>query len=202
MVKRRANSNQRGSRRALVPRPVISMTQTEAFEAGLSRSNDVTTLRGKLVLGLSLTSTPASVLNIWPSSSGSFGVRAAAFAGVFSRYRFKYVKVRFLESSANAAAISLGVQDDISISAINPTTLNGVSELRCSGTSLAQQTMPTIFEWRPADSRLWLYTTSDGTDPRLSQSGVMWGASTVTSAITIEVDYCVVFKGAIDTGAL
>jgi len=183
------------------------MTSTEAFEAKLSQSSDSTPLRGKVIFTQSTgtTATPVNALALVPSVAG-FGARANAFADVFSRYRFKYVKFRFLTSqntTGTATIASIGVQDDIAVTANNPATVSGVAELRCSGTVFANQTVPTQFEWQPADKNLWYYTTNDLTESRLSTSGILWAASsTVNGVVEIEMDFCIVFKGATDSGSV
>jgi len=196
-----SHNNKRGARRVRQnksPVKVISMTQTEAFEATLSTSNDSTVLRGKVLTSSALTSTPVNLLTLVPTNT-AFGVRSVAMGTIFSRYRFKYLKIRFLCNTTNQGTTALGVQDDISITANNPTSISGIAELRCSGTALGSQTVPTVFEWRPADTRWWYYTTNDLTDPRLSTSGILWAAG--ASPVEVEIDYCIVFKGATDAGA-
>jgi len=182
------------------------MTKTEAFEANLSTSADVTVLRGKFVFSAvnSVTAglpTIQFVLN--PTGAGNFGLRASALASVFSRYRFKYLRIKFLEQLTTGTICAVGIQDDVSITANNPTTVSGVSELRCSGSAFSQQTIPTQFEWQPADKNYWYYTTNDLTDGRLSSSGNIWTASQAASGVVnMEIDYCIVFKGATDNGSL
>lgn len=183
------------------------MTSTEAFEASLSTSSDATTLRGKLVFTQASTTTPALALALNPQNSTNFGVRAAALAAVFSRYRFKYCRFRYLSTptgGGSGSLTALGVIDDTNVSGVTdaPTTVGGVAELRCSGTVFAFQSVPTVFEWSPADKNFWYYCSADSADTRLSNSGNVYIASTATSAADIEVDYCIVFKGAIDVGTL
>lgn len=191
---RRGNSN---------PQPVIAMTQSEAFERQVVRSSDATPLKGKLQFTSSATGTPSAVLLLNPASATNFGVRAASVALAFSRYRFKYIRVKFLSNQGTSTSgACVGVLDDIAISGAIPTTASGVAELRASGTSFLSQTVPTSFEWRPADPNLWYYVSSDAIDTRLSVSGIMYVASTAASVIDIEVDYSLVFKGAVDSGAL
>jgi len=179
------------------------MTQTEAFEAKLSQSNDATTLRGKLVFAVPTTTTPTVQLILSPQNSSNFGVRAAALAGVFSRYRFKYVQIKFLNAIVTGVGITaVGIQDDVAITANNPTSTAGVAELRCSGTTFQSQTLPTQFRWEPVDKNYWYYCTNDLTDGRLSISGEMWVGSNGAGTVDIEIDYCLVFKGATDSGGL
>jgi hypothetical protein len=181
------------------------MTPTEAFEAGRARNTDTTVLRGVLLSNVGAGTTPSALIVFNPSSAANFGTRAAALSAVFSRYRFKSIRVRFLgttTATGTQAFQSLGVQDDVSITSQNPTTASGVAELRCSGVTLGDQTVPTEFIWTPVDKNLWYYTTNDLTEARLSTSGILWGASSGTSgSISLQLDYTIVFQGAIDTGS-
>jgi len=181
------------------------MTQTEAFEANLSQSTDSTVLRGKLVFSNSATTTPSAALSLTPQSASNFGARAAALSAIFSRYRFKYLNVRFLPTNtAGGGIVTVGVQDDINVAATAPVSPAGVAELRCSGTAFGLQTVPTQFKWQPVDRSKWYYTFNDGTDARLSTTGILWTSSTTTSGTLadLEVDFCIVFQGAIDTATL
>jgi hypothetical protein len=185
-----------------IPRPVISMTQAEAFERSVVRGGDATCLRGKVLVNSTGSTTPGNVLTIHPAS---LGARSLALCGIFSRYRFKYVRFKFLSSPATLGQTALGVYDDAtSAEGQPPTTLSGITELRASGTSLYGQTVPTSFEWFPADRNLWYYTQPgvSGSDFRLYSSGVLYLGGTASSvAVGIEFDYCVVFKGAVDIGS-
>jgi len=178
------------------------MTQTEAFEATLSQSSDATVLRGKLLFAQPLTTTPVSILALNPSAAGNFGARASAMSGIFSRYRFKYLKIRFLSNASSVAIAAVGVQDEPN-AVVALANVNSVAELRCSGTDLGVQTVPTIIEWRPVDHNLWYYTqTETSGDPRLVSNGNVYAAASAASTIGVEIDYCIVFKGATDTGTL
>jgi hypothetical protein len=196
-------TNKRGARRVRQnksPVKVISMTQTEAYEAKLSRGMDTVVLHGKLALTTAANVTPVSVNPITPFTVGQ---RAAAMAGIFSRYRFKSIRVKFMGASVGTGLsatgiVALGFQDDISITAANPANFQDVSELRCSATSFAAETVPTYFEWTPVDKNLWYYTTNDLTESRLSTSAVLWAAGTPAATADIELDYTLVFQGAID----
>jgi hypothetical protein len=207
-----STNNKRGARRARqnkTPIKVISMTQTEAFEANLSRSSDATVLRGKFLLNPTPTAVPSNILSLSPANV-SMGGRLNQLALSFSRYRFKYLKFRFLTANVVPASFSgqvaLGVVDDgVATTSDTPTTASGVMELRCSGTAFVNQTVPTTFEWSPADKEFWYYTTPDAIDARFLNSGLLFIASTSTGGAPItdiEVDYCCVFKGAVDASAI
>lgn len=179
------------------------MTKTEAFAADLSQSSDATVLRGKTFLLPGATTTPNIILTLTPGASG-LGVRANALSGIFSRYRFKYLKVKMLSATTSGSAgfCALGVLDDTnSIAGDLPTTFQGVAELRCSGTSLLNQTIPTQWEWSPVDKTRWYYTQPDSTDTRFQNSGVLLLASNGIGTTSIEIDFCIVFKGASDVGS-
>jgi hypothetical protein len=178
------------------------MTQAEAFERSLVRGSDATVLHGKLLGNSTLTVTPAVLATFAP---GLLGVRAGALAAIFSRYRFKYIRIKWLafESTSSSASAALGVYDEGSTAeGTAPTTVNGVMELRASSSSLVGQTVPAYFEWRPADTKLWLFTAAGatGSDPRLNVAGILYGASNPAAASSFELDFCIVYKGAVDIG--
>jgi len=184
------------------------MTQTEAFEANLSQHLDSFCLRGKLLLNFAVsTAAPVVVLPLAPSNSG-WGARVNNLSSIFSKYRFKYINIRFISGSPSTTAgqSAIGVLDD-GISGLTgeaPTTVSDVAELRCSGTAFSLQTTPTCFNWTPVDKHIWMDTTNDGTDARFSTSGILYAGSTFgTTSLTIEaeLDYCIVFSGASNSAA-
>jgi hypothetical protein len=178
------------------------MTQQEAFERNLSRGNDTVSLRGKFITTVaSVTTTPAALFAVWPSS---LGARAAGLSPFFTRYRMKYLKVKFLANNPVSATVpgvaALGFVDDVS-SVDVPTSVGGVSELRCSGTNFFAETIPTFFEWAPVDKARWYYTTSDSSDTRFQFPANLWVAGSAACSVAIEIDYSLVYAGAADVAS-
>lgn len=185
-----------------------------AFEAQLARGGDSFPLRGKFLTSASnLGTTPSAFFNLQPSS---LGVRAVALAAVFARYRFKYVRIKFQSNILTATFpsilgnVAIGVLDDATTAEGNaPTTANSVVEMRCSGTNMGTQTVPTEIVWVPLDRTKWFstYPGVAGSDARLTSSGVLYAGSTVASgggtvaSVDVEIDYSLVFAGAVDIGA-
>jgi len=204
MPRKQGRRARKGASQNAAPRAVVAMTQSEAFERQVVRSSDATALRGKLLF-TGATATTATAL--FTLNASSLGTRCAAMAGIFTRYRFKYVRVKFLatgSSGFSAFSTALGVYDDASTGEGQPpTTLSNVAELRASGTVLGGQTIPTFFEWKPADPNLWYYCSPSpaaGSDLRLIDSGVLYAiASTAASPLAVEIDFSLVYKGAVDT---
>jgi len=123
---------------------------------------------------------------------------------LYSRYRFKYVRMKFLASpTAGAGVTAIGVVDDSVGEGDTPTTVLAVAELRCSGTSFGSQSVPTELEWTPSDRSQWMFTFAGatGSDGRLTTSGQLVFGSTVASTLNVEIDFCIVFKGAVDQGS-
>jgi hypothetical protein len=176
------------------------MTQSEAFERQVVRSSDATALRGKLVTSFAAGVTPSQFLLLNPNN---LGARAAAMAGIFSHYRFKYLKVKY--TSGTSSYTALGVYDEGSFGEGQaPVNVSDVAELRASGSYFPTQSVPTYFEWIPADPKFWFYCNpgASGSDPRLTSSGVMISASAAGSQGTyVEIDFSLVFKGAVDSSA-
>jgi hypothetical protein len=177
------------------------MTQAEAFERQVVRTGDATTLRGKVPITASLGPTIIVLFTFNPSL---MGVRAAAFGAVFTRYRIKYVRIKWLSQATTTSYSALGVYDEGSAAEPTmPTNTSSLLELRASSSTLVGQTVPNFFEWRPSDPSQWMFTNAGvtGSDVRLTNSGILLGgALTASTSFAAEIDYCVVFKGATDIG--
>jgi hypothetical protein len=178
------------------------MTQSEAYEATLARSSDAAVIRAKLFLSPTSASTPTTVISLDPVSLGG---RLAAMAGIYSSYRIKVAILKFL-TVPGGASVALGALDDASgAEGDAPTSISGVQELRCSGTSMQGVTVPTEFQWSPVDKTLWYKTFagSSGSDQRLVIPAILYscGASG-TPSFSLEIDVTCVFKGAVDTVSL
>jgi hypothetical protein len=189
---------------------------SRSFEASLARGGDSFSLRGKLLTSaFSIGPTPNAIFALTPLN---LGPRAAALSAIFARYRFKFIRFKFIGSIQNSTTgassgigqIGLGVLDDSSTAEGDaPTTVSGLLECRCSGTNMSTQTVTTEFVWMPVDKSKWYYTYTGatGSDVRFTSPGVLYAGSTVASgagintACEIEVDYSVVFSGAVDIGS-
>jgi len=186
----------------------MTMTRSQLFEQKQTQSNDSLHLVGKLLLTTTVTSTtPINPLSLNPFNLGS---RATALANVFSRFRFKYVNFKFTSQSGsnNSSATScLGVSDDSTENIVVPQNTSDVLELRSSASYLQNQTIPSEFVWMPVDRTKWYYTQpgSTGSDSRLSQNAELYvgafGSATTGVNISIEIDFSVVFCGAVDNGS-
>jgi len=204
------NSRRKGRRGAArradtVPRPVVAMTPQESFERGLALHTDSTNIRGKFVgTAATTSSTPTALFLIQPSS---LGARIASISSDYLRWRIKSLRIRFLgnPSAAGTGAASgftsMGVLDDVNYAGEPPTSISGVSELRCSATTFISQTIPVNFEFRPLDKSCWYYCTSVSND-RFDSVGTLYIASSAASSVSYEVDFSIVFSGAFTVGAL
>jgi len=177
------------------------MTQSEAFVAKLAGSSDATVIRAKLLLSPSASVTPSSVLSFDPTAMGG---RLAAMAGIYSNYRIKSILMKFLTTGAT---IAVGAIDDASgAEGDAPTSVSGVLELRCSGSSFQLESIPTEVLYQPVDKSLWYktFTGSSGSDQRLVVPAILYAATTSDGAtpFQIELDCVYVFKGAVDTVSL
>jgi len=199
----RNTSNNRRPRKNGKPQAVISMTQSEAFEMNQVQSSDAVVIKGKYLGNAGLTTAPQNLLSFNPQGLGS---RSTNMATIFSRYRIKYVRIKWLSTNGTtASSIALGVLDDASGSEGDaPINLGDVAELRASSTIVGNTTVPQLFTWEPVDRRLWYatYSGATGSDPRFSIPGVLYLAATgAVGGVAYELDYSVVFAGAVDTGA-
>jgi hypothetical protein len=195
------NTQKRGARRARqnkTPLKVISMTQQEAFERSLATSGDSVSLRGKFLFTATLTATPTILFSISPINLGS---RAVNLSGIFSRYRFKYLKFRFLTTSATTpGGVILGILDDVAATGEPPTTASGLLEYRSSALTFAGETVPVSFDWTPSDKEQWNFCAAS-TDNRFQIPATLYGATTAAGTAQIEVDFSITFKGALDSGS-
>jgi len=137
----------------------------------------------------------------------NLGARAAALAAIFSMWRFKKVifKYNYTTASTGTGAVgTLGILDDSLITeGDGPTTTQGVLELRTSCTNY-NQNPPTTLEYAPPTSAWYhTYAGATGSEPRLVSCGVVYVGSIVTTTYshTLEIDYVIVFKGAVDVGS-
>jgi hypothetical protein len=197
------NQLKRGGRRARQnksPVEVVTLSQTEAFEKALSqRTADSTNVRGKFLITFSATSTPAPIIAMNPISLGG---RAATLNTLFSQFRFKYIRIKYLSVASGVFVNSvISLLDDASIAEGDaPTTMAAMLEQRCSSSQLAGTTIPTFLDWSPTDQKKWFYTFggSSGSDLRLTVPAILYGATSAAGSINLEIDYSVTFKGAVD----
>lgn len=197
------NQLKRGGRRARQnksPVEVVTLSQTEAFEKALSqRTADSTNVRGKFLITFSATSTPAPIIAMNPISLGG---RAATLNTLFSQFRFKYIRIKYLSVASGVFVNSvISLLDDASIAEGDaPTTMAAMLEQRCSSSQLAGTTIPTFLDWSPTDQKKWFYTFggSSGSDLRLTVPAILYGATSASGSINLEIDYSVTFKGAVD----
>jgi len=200
-------SRKRGGRRARQNKlsGIVTMSQTEAFENSLAkRGADCANLRGKLLFSTTIGTSPAAILALTPQA---FGARAAAYATLFANYRFKYLKIKFFGNLSSAFVTSaVGILDDATTTEGDaPTNINTIMEQRCSAVVFAGVTQPGYLSWTPVDRERWLFsfTGVTGSDARLTSNGIVYAAASAASVImTVEIDFSISFKGAIDTASL
>lgn len=193
---RNLNTNRR-SRKNEKPKPVISMTQTEAFALNQTLSSDAVCIKGKLLGSASATVTPSQIVNFNPNG---LGPRVAKFAAVFDRFRIKYVRIKWLPTGTTNVFSSLGVLDDSGSGGLAPTNTAETAELRSSSTVVGNTTVPTQFTWIPVDRKEWYFCPTEGSsgDPRLQVPGVLYASAPSATTVAYEIDYSIVFAGAID----
>jgi hypothetical protein len=132
------------------------------------------------------------------------GARQANVGGIFSDFRIKQITVKCTSGGATAA---VGFLDDSSgAEGDAPTNIFDVLELRCSASLLAYGAVPpTEFFYTPVDTKRWYKTNpgASGSDPRNVIPAVLYAstAGSPSSAVTIELDITIVYKGATDVGS-
>lgn len=199
MTKRRNKRGGKGQARGLAGSRVVAIEDRSAmFTDRMASSSDAVHFVGRELFSVTLSSTVTSILAVDPS----LGDRANMLAGIYTKYRFKSVLFRYFASQITGSGqVCMGVLDDGSTAeGDSPSSLTGVYQLRVSSINYDGQTTPTEMLWKPNDQS-WRYTFAgmSGSDPRLYFSAILFGVSTVTTAVTVEVMYDLVFKGATDT---
>jgi hypothetical protein len=186
-------------------RSVMAMTPSQVFEDRMSRNDSVNVLGKHLLYNVTSTTAPSIAFTLEPSGN-QLGTRASSFSALYTRYRFKYIRFRFLVDPSTTSVANqftvFGVLDDGYVgTGTAPTTVDDVMNLRCSAIALGNQTVPTEFVWRPRDATKWYYTTPETSigDLRLAYSGVVYSATSIVTTFNIEIDYSIVFAGAMDT---
>jgi hypothetical protein len=184
---------------------VVVVDPIEKFANTLGTHQDSTCLRGKLLVSVNITSvTPVALLTLSPSF---FGARATSLASIFANFRFKRLVIKYnyaAPSGINTVGV-LGILVDASgAEGDAPSSASGLLEFRTSATNYNQQ-QPTVVEWAPTDARFWYKTFSGatGSDPRFVDTAVIYVANlnSANSTHIAEIDYSIVFKGALDTGS-
>jgi hypothetical protein len=184
---------------------VVVIDPIEKFANTLGTHQDSTCLRGKLLVNVNTNSvTPVALLTLTPSF---FGPRAQSLASIFANFRFKRLVIKYnygSVSGSNSVGV-LGILDDASgAEGDAPTSASSLLEFRTSASNYTQQ-QPTVVEWAPTDTRFWYKTFlgATGSDPRFVDTAVMYVATLASAASThiAEIDYSIVFKGAVDTGS-
>jgi len=180
---------------------VVSLTPQQSFERSLALHTDATPIHGRFTGTTTVVSgTPLALFLVQPANLGS---RVASISTDYLRFRIKWLRLRFLGTpvgTTTAGFTSMGFLDDVNYAGEPPTTVSGVSELRCAATTFTNETIPTTLEFRPVDQKRWYYCTS-ATNDRFDSVATLYAASNTSTAFAYEVDYCVVFAGASTTGA-
>lgn len=183
---------------------VVVVDPIEKFANTLGTHQDSTCLRGKLLVNVNTSSvTPVALLTLTPSF---FGPRAVSLSSIFANFRFKRLVIKYnygAVTGTNSVGV-LGILDDASgAEGDAPTSASSLLEFRTSASNYNQQ-QPTVVEWAPTDTKFWYKTFSGatGSDPRFVDTAVMYVASLsqIASTHIAEIDYSIVFKGAVDTG--
>jgi hypothetical protein len=170
-------------------------------------------LLGKTLLSVSTGSANTPVgININPAA---LGLRPATYSNIYSKWTIRRLIVKIVAVASSASgSCTLGFLDDTTTSTDLPTSTTGVLNLRCSssfatvGSGLFSAVSTyNEYEWRPIRTRgalEWYFTTLEGSssDPRLEVPCSLWFASSVANvACTLEVDYDIVYDGAVDTAS-
>jgi hypothetical protein len=171
----------------------------EALETNLAGSSDTIMIKGKTLVPVgALASTPASLFLVHPNS---FGSRTTALATLYAKYKITDLVMTFISAGNSASGnVVLGFLDDSISEGDAPSTIEALSQLRCSTVSFAGETVTRSLKWRPRNNGWYFtYAGSSGSDERLVNAATLYGATTGTEAIfTIMVNYTIRFTGAVD----
>jgi len=184
----------KGRRRGGVARPSLSLCET--FERDLATRSQSCTVKGSLLVGISVSSPGLFSLNLTPSA---LVVQIAQIGAAYSKYRFNRILFKILPfSPVNTGNTPVGVLDDIVQSGGLPSSRQGVQDLRCSTLVSSNYTVPTEFEWKPIDRSIYYYIQPESTvdDTRFEVPAVLcaWVASTANGG-EMQVYYSIEFNG-------
>jgi hypothetical protein len=178
---------------------VTVVSPAEHFANSLGMHVDSTCVRGKFLAQQVTNSTAVfAITTITPTALGS---RLTACANIFSRWRIKRMILKINYSGLGSAVF--GVLDDSTGEGDTPTSVQTLLELRTSATNFTNDP-PTVLDYKPPTNE-WYYTFVGGTgsDQRLVNAGVLYAGqqfATTNAVFTVEIDFSIVFKGAVDVG--
>jgi len=173
------------------------------------RDNNV--VRGHQIVGPLATTTNSG--GLLGSGTGSieltlanFGGRPQAFAGLYSRYRYKRLALTYIPVVATTVtgAVAFGIIDD-ELDAENNSTVSSFATVTQLRTSMNTQVWQKAeMSWIPVDPKKWYYTdktTTSGTTDRFSAQitlAAQANAPNLNSNGTLgylRVDYAIEFEG-------
>jgi len=190
----------------------VVVNPSDKFNDLLGMHSDSCNVRGKFLTSVTLASGGGGVQNLLALGPSQLGGRTTVLASTFALYRFKSLVFRIFAGAIppNGGVyvpatniVTFGVLDDSSgAEGDAPPSYQSVAELRTSSVVPCNQA-PYVREWRQADPKAWYHTFSGstGSDPRLVYPGVVFLGVPGQGAVVVdvEVDYSIVFKGAVDT---
>jgi len=183
----------------------LKLTMVEASDRKLATRSDMISFRGKSLLAITPTATPAAT-QLTPIS-GNLGTPATNLANAYARYRIVRLMFRATPSFASLSGTGSGAAVPFVIGCLDdwsgegstnaPTTVNGVLSLRSS--VLVGGTDTKEFEWKPLDVSKWYYTYEGAGDQRFVVPVSLYvaeaAAVTGQSASNIEVHFTIEFAG-------
>jgi hypothetical protein len=157
MNKRAVTRRSRQNKNPGVNSTVTVVDTRQKLERRLAQRSDKISIAGKCIITTGAAG-GAGVLET-PFTPSAFGVKLPALAAFYTRWRILSLNMYFSYPTSTVVG-AIGVIDDDNIDSINPTTLQGVYELRCSMfvNPLTGSTVPLM--WKPLDPDRWYYTST------------------------------------------
>jgi len=174
----RNNQNKRGDRRARqnkssgLGKAVQALTISEMQEKQLSTRKDRATLRGKIVVNVSLATGGIGSLTITPQI---LGTRVSGLLQYFERYKIMKMVLKPILANPSVTS-SYCVTDDPSIT-FSGSALSQIVEQRCSHVfTPGVGAESSDLQWNPIDPSTWFYTNFEGvvSDIRFQSPGSIY----------------------------
>jgi len=200
---------------------VTSLSASQTWDRRLANSKDRCRVVDRVYTGLiaaAAGSTNGSLLlaplfnTAGAVGTGAFGLRVAAIANCFLRYRIHSLLAcyRPLTGTTTAGRIGLGFFDDPSTATTQVTaSVNIIDETRCSHVDSVYREIEV--PWKPVDSTTWYFCdpapTNSASDERLEVPALLayaqdFGPGTTTNYGVVYVYYDIEFEGAVDSGGV
>jgi len=175
----------------------LALSASDMFEKQLSQRKDNIALKGSIILSSSTTG-----LNAVQLTPTSLGGRVGQIANFFQRFRIRRLVFRILppvtSTGVSTSTVPFGVFDDTSTSGDIPTSILGITQLRCSVLAGNGRTVDQDLIYSPVDPNIWYHTVaeSSASDPRFEVQAALLSFLPTGVTTNVQCYYTIEFEGA------